>query len=379
MKANTLYQMNANGIFEELKKRPELPKGTIVYAFGAGNEKSTWATTGEGNNIVKLSENYDDAYFCNPFSKLDAYARPISEKFGIGFYYDLNATKATDEEINAAIERGKNFLAEMDQKKRKQEEEHAQALREIREKYAGIFAETSEKYGIAAHVAKNIRKDLAMNFPGQKFSVKKEDYSSIRVSWTDGPAADDVRRVAEKHKLSGKYDPFNPDLMDYEDTAFTEVFGGVEYLWIEREYAADTLKACEAEVLAACPGLAEEVHYKTAFDLPGFSELYNEHADALRGMSWYNVTSVARNILSKKDLSKKQDGRKDTEKVQERKPGGLELVDYSEKAFAIIGETRSISEKLKSLGGKFNARLSCGAGWIFSKKKEDAVRVALGF
>ena len=34
-------------------------------------------------------------------------------------------------------------------------------------------------------------------------------------------------------------------------------------------------------------------------------------------------------------------------------------------------------DTLKSLGGRFNARLSCGAGWIFSKRMEDKVRNVL--
>lgn len=55
---------------------------------------------------------------------------------------------------------------------------------------------------------------------------------------------------------------------------------------------------------------------------------------------------------------------------------GLQIVDYSEKAFALIGDTQAVKEKLKELGGRFNARLSCGAGWIFSKKKETEVKAA---
>ena len=46
----------------------------------------------------------------------------------------------------------------------------------------------------------------------------------------------------------------------------------------------------------------------------------------------------------------------------------LTLVDYSEKAVAITGDTRAYKSELKAAGGRFNAKLSCGAGWIFSKK-----------
>lgn len=46
----------------------------------------------------------------------------------------------------------------------------------------------------------------------------------------------------------------------------------------------------------------------------------------------------------------------------------LQIIDYSEKALAVVGDTKAIKEKLKKLGGRFNSKLSCGAGWIFPKK-----------
>lgn len=55
------------------------------------------------------------------------------------------------------------------------------------------------------------------------------------------------------------------------------------------------------------------------------------------------------------------------------KQGDLQLIDYSEKSFAVIGNTKPIKEKLKELGGSFNFRLSCGAGWIFPITKKQNV------
>lgn len=47
----------------------------------------------------------------------------------------------------------------------------------------------------------------------------------------------------------------------------------------------------------------------------------------------------------------------------------LTIVDYSEKAFAVIGEdTKKFADALYNLGGNFNRFLKCGAGWIFSKR-----------
>lgn len=60
---------------------------------------------------------------------------------------------------------------------------------------------------------------------------------------------------------------------------------------------------------------------------------------------------------------------------------GLEIVDYSEKAIAVFGDTKAIKEQLKELGGRFNPALNYNgekrAGWIFSKKQADKVRELL--
>ena len=51
----------------------------------------------------------------------------------------------------------------------------------------------------------------------------------------------------------------------------------------------------------------------------------------------------------------------------------LKIIDYSEKAIAVIGETARFRDKLKELGGRFAPGLSCGQGWIFPKTKRKPV------
>lgn len=75
------------------------------------------------------------------------------------------------------------------------------------------------------------------------------------------------------------------------------------------------------------------------------------------------------------------------EKVEEAKEveavtvEGLDIVDYSEKAIAVFGDTKAIKDQLKELGGRFNPSLNYNgekrAGWIFSKRKADEVRELL--
>ena len=313
-----VYTLSKDG-FKRLSEHPELPKGTIIRAFGAFMEESTWATTGNGDEIVKLSPNYSDSYFSNPFNNLDKYCRPISEKFGIGFYYDLDAPRATDEEIAQAIERANNFLKEEEEEKNRAEEESTRAREEVIKKYGAIFDQPSgEHITDAVLVAKHIRQDLASAFPGQKFSVRKTDYSTIHIEWKDGPTKEEVEQIAGKHERICVRDRWNDDLWDHNDTAFTSVFGGVDYLFYYRETAPEN-----------------------------------------REISLY---------------TKPEPKQSKTETIEAK---GVQIIDYSEKAIAIVGETRAIKETLKTLGGRFNRHLSCGAGWIFSKTKEAILREAL--
>lgn len=56
---------------------------------------------------------------------------------------------------------------------------------------------------------------------------------------------------------------------------------------------------------------------------------------------------------------------------------GLKYVDYSEKSFAITGDTKPVKDIMKKLSGKPNRNLSCGFGWIFAKVNESAVLSSL--
>ena len=314
-----VYTFTKDG-FKRLSEHPELPKGTIIRAFGAVMEESIWATTGKGDEIVKLSPNDAESYFSNPFDSLDEYCRPISEKFGIGFYYDLDAPRATEEEIAQAIERANKFIKEREEEKNRAEEESKRAREEVLKKYGAIFDQPSGKYMTdAVLVAKHIRQNLANAFPGQKFSVRKTDYSTIHVEWKDGPTREEVEQITGKHERICSRDRWNDDLWEHNDTAFTSVFGGVDYIFYYRETAPEN-----------------------------------------REISLYTKPEP-----------------KQSEPAKAIKTKGIQLINYSEKAVAIIGDTRAIKDTLKTLGGRFNARLTCGAGWIFSKAKESTLRNAL--
>lgn len=103
-------------------------------------------------------------------------------------------------------------------------------------------------------------------------------------------------------------------------------------------------------------------------------EDYNEYSPTeftnLYGGIEYNVETKR----TEKDEPEKKEVVRNVEDVLASE---INIIDYSEKAFAVIGETKPIADILKNLGGRFNRKLSCGAGWIFSKRSLDNVKEAL--
>lgn len=62
-----------------------------------------------------------------------------------------------------------------------------------------------------------------------------------------------------------------------------------------------------------------------------------------------------------------------------------ELISYSEKSLAVIGDTKPIKDTLKELGGRFNRFLKPDGpdseavpGWIFSIKKKEELEKIFG-
>jgi len=96
------------------------------------------------------------------------------------------------------------------------------------------------KIGDTTQVASaNIRTELRAKFPGVKFSVSMRSYIAIRVSWTDGPTADEVRPIVRKYEL-GSFDS-STDCYDYQSSNWNKTHGGVEYVFLSRDTSAVTV------------------------------------------------------------------------------------------------------------------------------------------
>jgi len=52
----------------------------------------------------------------------------------------------------------------------------------------------------------------------------------------------------------------------------------------------------------------------------------------------------------------------------------LRIIHYSDKCVVVVGKTKENKDRLRAIGGKYNAWLKCGEGWVFPKSKEALIR-----
>lgn len=200
-------------------------------------------------------------------------------------------------------------------------------------------------------IAANVRAYAKKNFPGFKFSIRTEwsiYTDSMYIELKGGPCVPFVNgtRSAERGYLStsGSVKPFKDELTP-------EVFAALD----------------------AVVTYASSYRYD---DSDGMQDYYDTNFYiSIRISDDYTVIEAK----TKKAANKKEEAPETAVSVSvPAVSDGLEVVDYSEKAIAIFGDTKAIKEDLKALGGRFNPALNYNggkrAGWIFSKKKAEEVR-----
>lgn len=244
----------------------------------------------------------------------------------------------------------------------KKEEEAARLKNEeierIKKEYSFLTVVT-DKYDQKT-AANNLRALLKVKFPATKFSVKKYHYNSYTVSWEDGPSDPQVSEITRLFKDEG-WDGMNDSSYSI-NTPFNQRYGGIGYISTNRNIS-DTLRNQELELLNKELGKAYQME-----------DYVTEKGNTASGLVYQRTYKKDYSPEIKEDTTptKKNEPAVKTISVQ-----GLKLIDYSEKAFAIIGETKPIKETLSDLGGSYNRRLSCGPGWIFSKSRIDTVKQVL--
>lgn len=198
-------------------------------------------------------------------------------------------------------------------------------------------------------IAANVRAYAKKNFPEFKFSVRSEwsmYTDSMYIELKSGPCVPFVEgsRSAERGYMS----------------TMSTVKG-----W-EKDLTPEMFK-----VLDAVTTYASSFRYD---DSDGMQDYYDTNFYLSIKVS--NEYQVIEPKVKKNAPKKGQE--ESTNVVEPVTVEGLEMVDYSEKAIAVFGDTKAIKEQLKELCGRFNPSLNYNgekrAGWIFSKKQADKVK-----
>jgi len=350
-----------NGTMEEIIPTGGLPKFTkLTCFFMAGSY-------GKAMIVEELQENGTQkaCYVSGDrkgFFVVDQYIKPESKEFGIGTYYNDNLETYSDEEALKIIARAtkeEKELLEAEQLKKDADRREKELLPTL---YPMLTINSNDDYTVTK---KNLVELLKHKFKGFKFSVKKDYYNSYSVSWTNGPTESEVKEVTDLF-VSFVTD-FTGDFRDYEPTNFNRVFGGFKYVSTYREQS-DEVKNLTQQLK----------EYFTESDIENDRYCIEKTLREMFSKTSFPVQFKIKGIhvddtkLFEKRFSIEFEN-SNTTPDKEIILLNYTIVDYSEKAIAVIGETKPISEKLKGIGGRFNAKLSCGAGWIFPKTKKEQV------
>lgn len=201
-------------------------------------------------------------------------------------------------------------------------------------------------------IAAKVRSYAKKNFPGFKFSVRSEwsmYADSMAVELKAGPCVPFIEgsRSAERGYMSTM-----SNVKAWKDELTPEVFAS----------------------LNAVSNYASSFRYD---DSDGMQDYFDTNFYlSIKVSDEYKVIEP-----KAKKSSVKPEKVEEAKEVEAVTAEGLEIVDYSEKAIAVFGDTKAIKEQLKELGGRFNPALNYNgekrAGWIFSKKQADKVRELL--
>jgi len=298
--------------------------------------------------------------------------------------YDIlndNEIKEIDEKYYKAIEERK---IKEELKDKKDKEEHEFYLN----KYSSYLIQPKDnKKGAFDCVKQNIRIELKKEFPSIKFSVSSDHYGTVNVKWDDGPTIKEVQNITSKYE--DHETDYTGDFRDYNPSNFNNIFGGCNYVFENRSMSEETQKKLydwaenkfnndETYNCRSFEQLARNLfnHYQIIINNDFTIEKTNVECGLNSVETFYKFVNnnVSNNVPTLKTNSKN-----DSKNVQVSNENisfeGLNLIDYSEKAFAITGNTYQYKDIFsKEFNGKFNKFLTCGAGWIFPKTKLNDIK-----
>lgn len=391
--ANMYSVFGMNGRVMTPVKKYKLDRGVLIHSCQYAMNEAMYVVVDDNMNAIKLNPyrnsespntdtNWDrqvnledDQYLVSDWFPPRIHlqensVRPYGELYGIGYYFDESGDLVSDE-IIADSEKYCAFLQRViDEEKRVKEEASNAERKRCETEYAHLTrVDLIESYKEKRKATgNNLRAELKKHFPTTKFSVRYSSFSggdAYDIRWTDGPTYDDVDKVADKFQLYRPDELSQGDYWDPHSTHFTRMYGDASYINCHRDISEEAISNARQKLLEYCPRLTDD----NVNNMP----LPMSHHSNFR-----DINEAARSYAWQLDM---QEPAKEEPKSKPKKQtvtGEFKLIDYSEKCVAVTGDTKTIKDQLKKLGGRFNGKLSCGAGWVFPKSKVEQLKQLLG-
>jgi hypothetical protein len=239
--------------------------------------------------------------------------------------------------------------------------------------------ENKGKSSSHAATAAAIKTELKSVYPYIKFSVKSETFAggnSVHISWTEGPTTEEVEKYTSKYQY-GHFDGMS-DMYEYSN--HIEGLPQTKYVSTSRNSKDDNLKLIESQMLDLMTFDSTNYHNEPqqiayrVFNKTSFPQNYTSfkvvRSDVNSGSGYESFFKIVFEVPEVEEI-------KSTTIHTEETDNKIKFIDYSDKAFAVIGNFGDLYEGLINIGGKYNKFLKCGKGIIFPKSKIEAVKTYL--
>lgn len=325
-----------------------------VFLLGANKEIDRAKQVVEAGQIIQMEGYSYDRYVVYEIRKNDwgiAYKlinlrtkefytadiiRPLKEKFGIGYYYDSENPQFMDSFEVAILLQQAHGQKKAEDEKAEEEKSRVEQVKEIgRKRFAGIFPEDAQ-----AVIVARLR---------QNESDSQTDYYAHSTQRT-------VILGFSKHKRD-IFSEMRKHASNFEETAYLAE-PNENYEHREKYSMGDGYYLGESKYSG---WIIEKV------------PVYNRER---------TIEDFAYTAGSEDNIHIQKNDTTPPSEPKETNTGGCTLVEYSAKAVAVFGDTKSIKDELKAMGGRFNSHLTFNgkrlAGWVFSKSQEQQLACYFG-
>lgn len=269
--------------------------------------------------------------------------RPLNEKFGIGYYYNSDTLELMDSFEVAGLLQEAQQIEKAEQEEEDKEKARVEAKKAIgRVRLAEIMPQDAQAIIIA-----RLKKDE---------SDSQSDYfaSSTQRTVILGFSTHKRDLFSEMRKHASNFEP-TTYLAEYNaEYEHREKYSmGAGYYLGESKYSG--------WIIEKSPIIKRE----SAIEYYAYTAGYEE------------------NICIKTPTNTNPpNSDNDKPTTNNKSNNNCSVVEYSDKAIAVFGETKAIKEELKAMGGRFNNRLTFNgeklAGWVFPKSKEEKLALFFG-